>query len=175
MKSKKQVAIAGTLVAIAVGLIFYVPTIMATHADISPEECKILDVTSEHPWIRQRCYWRNEFRHKKHWYWIIENSEPVTVDGTVVGLTRHMLILDVGDGQVRVLLSPVWSVGMEIVRAKDLFDNGFLVQGENVTVKALKTPLVAEENYGAYLLFGYEIANATDTHAFAALPFNIED
>jgi len=175
MKSKKQIAIAGTLVAIAVGLIFYVPTIMATQADISPEECKILNVASEHPWIRQRCYWRNEFHHRKHWYWIIKNSGPVTVDGTVVGLTRHMLILDVGDGQVRMLLPPVWSVGMEIVRAKDLFDNGFLVQGENVTVKALKTPLVAEENYGAYLLFGYEITNATDTHAFAVLPFNIED
>ncbi|MCK4633809.1 hypothetical protein KAT42_03175, partial [Candidatus Bathyarchaeota archaeon] len=81
MKSKKQIAIAGTLVAIAVGLIFYFPTIMATQADISPEECKILDVASEHPWIRQGCYWRNEFHHKKHWYWIIKNSEPVTVDG----------------------------------------------------------------------------------------------
>lgn len=174
MKSKKHVTIAGMLVAIAVGLIFYVPTIMATQADVSPEEYKILDVASEHPWIRQGCCWRNEFRCGRHWYWVIKNSEPVTVDGTVVGLIRHMLVLDVGDGQVRVLLPPVWSVGMEIVRAKDLFDNGFLVQGENVTVKALKTSLVAEEDYDAYLLFGYEITNATVVHAFAVLPFNIE-
>lgn len=174
MKSKKQVAIAGTLVAIAVGLIFYVPSIIATQADNSPKERKIQDIASKHPWIRQGCCWRNEFRCGKHWYWAVKNSEPVTVDGTVVGLTRHMLVLSVRDEQVRVLLPPVWYVGMEMVKVKDLFDVGFLVQGENVTVKALKTSLVAEEDYGVYLLFGYGMTNATDIHAFAVLPFNIE-
>lgn len=85
-----------------------------------------------------------------------------------------MLVLSVRDEQVRVLLPPVWYVGMEMVKVKDLFDVGFLVQGENVTVKALKTSLVAEEDYGVYLLFGYGMTNATDIHAFAVLPFNIE-
>ena len=173
-KSKQKIMMTGILVAIAATLIFYVPTIVATQTDTSPEPYGIANMMSEHSWIKQECSWRNDFHCKKRWNWISSNSETVTIDGTVVGLVRNRLALDVEDGQIRVLLPPVWSVDMGIIRVKALLDNGFLVQGENVTVKALKTSLIAEEDYSVYILFGYELINSTDSHAFAVLPFNIE-
>jgi len=55
-----------------------------------------------------------------------------------------------------------------------LFGCGYLHQGENVTVKALRTNVIDKEGLSIYFAIGYEIVNDADVHAYAAMPLNIE-
>ena len=167
MKLRKKAAVVSIMAVIALSIILYVPMITATQSDgNTPENSELQRQLIK---CKRCCYCCDCL------WWILTHSEPVTVDGTVVGLVKAMLVLNVEDGQVRVLLPPIWTVGTEIVRRRGLFDTGFLSAGENVTIKALKTPLIDEEGYKVYLLFGYEMTNSTGARVFAVLPFNVED
>jgi len=104
----------------------------------------------------------------------IANSTPVEIQGTVVALVKHLLVLNVTEGQVRIHLPPTWIVGEKVLETEDLFETDYLTIGQNITVKTLKGNLVTKETYGIYVLFGYEIINASDVHAYAVLRFNVE-
>jgi len=104
----------------------------------------------------------------------IANATPVEVQGTVVALVRQMLVLNIRGGQVRIHLPPTWIVGEAVLETEDLFETDFLTVGQSITVKTLKGTLITGEGYSIYVLFGYEIINASSIHAYAVLPFNIE-
>jgi hypothetical protein len=107
-------------------------------------------------------------------WWFLNHSEPVEVDGTVVALTEKKLILDTGEGQVRVNLPAEWIVEGEALSLDELFTSGYLSEGESITVKALGADVINKEVLRIYLLVGYEIIDDAGVHATANLPVNIE-
>ena len=103
----------------------------------------------------------------------LQNATLSDVQGKVVSEFRGMLILDTGTGQVRVLLPKFWSVDNGVVGRAALFNSSFAMLGENVTLGVLKSDVFANQNFSINVMVGYEATNATGTHAFAVLPFNI--
>jgi RNase P/RNase MRP subunit p29 len=103
-----------------------------------------------------------------------ENATISTVQGTVVSEVRNMLILDTGSGEIRVSLPKDWTVGNEVVDRASLFNGTFASPGQNVTVKVLESDVFSNSNFSINTMLGYEAINATGTHAYAVLPFNIQ-
>jgi len=103
----------------------------------------------------------------------LQNATLSDVQGTVVSEFRGILILDTGTGQVRVLLPKFWSVDNGVVGRAALFNSSFAMPGDNVTVGVLKSDVFANQNFSINVMVGYEATNATGTHTYAVLPFNI--
>lgn len=57
---------------------------------------------------------------------------------------------------------------------EELFESGYLSEGETITVKASRADVVDKQGLCVYLLLGYEIINESTVHTYAVLPFNIE-
>ena len=105
---------------------------------------------------------------------LLQNATLSTVNGTVVSEVKGMLVLDTGTGQVRVLLPKDWTVGNEVVDRATLFNSTFASAGQSVTVKVLESDVFNNANFSINVMMGYEVINATGTHAYAVLPFNIQ-
>ena len=105
---------------------------------------------------------------------LLQNATLATVNGTVVSTVQGMLVLDTGASQVRVLMAKDWSVGNEVVDRTSLFNGTFAGPGQSVTVKVLESDVFSNANFSINLMMGYEAINATGTHAYAVLPFNIQ-
>ncbi len=103
-----------------------------------------------------------------------ENATLSTVYGTVVSEVKGMLILDTSAGQIRVLLPKDWAVGTQVVDRNTLFNGTFASSGQNVTMKVLENNLFSNANFSINEMLGYEAINATNTQAYAVLPFNIQ-
>lgn len=112
---------------------------------------------------------------EKNWiWWFLNNSEPTSVDGTIVMLLRDMLIVDTEAGQIRIFLPEEWTIDTTVTTSEGLFTNNYFEAGENVTVSALRANIISKEGLRIYFLLGYEIADCSNNHAYAALPLNIE-
>jgi hypothetical protein len=105
---------------------------------------------------------------------LLQNGTLSSVNGTVVSEVRGMLVLDASTGQIRVLLPKDWTVGNEVVDRAKLFNSTFASAGQGVTVKVLETDVFSNANFSVNVMMGYEVINATGTHAYAVLPFNIQ-
>jgi hypothetical protein len=103
-----------------------------------------------------------------------ENGTLSTVQGSVVSEFRGMLILDTGSGELRVLLPQAWSVDNEVVGRVKLFNGTFASPGQTVTIKVLENNVFSNANFSINMMLAYEAINATSTHAYAVLPFNIQ-
>jgi hypothetical protein len=103
-----------------------------------------------------------------------ENATFSTVQGILVSQTRDLLILDTGSGQVQVMIPNEWTVGSEVVNSVSLFNGTFVSSGQTLTVDVLKSDLVSNASFSVNVMLGYEAVNATGTHAYAVLPFNIQ-
>jgi hypothetical protein len=103
-----------------------------------------------------------------------ENATLSTVEGSVVSVLRGMLILDTGSGQVRVMVPKAWTIGNQVVNTVGLFNGTFVSPGQTLTVKVLKADVFSNTSFSVNVMLGYEAVNGTGTHAYAALPFNIE-
>jgi hypothetical protein len=105
----------------------------------------------------------------------LNNSTTLsTVQGSVVSVSKGMLILDTSSGQVRVLLPKEWTLNNEVVSRADLFNGTFASSGQSVTLKVLESTVFSNSNLSINVMMGYEATNATGTHAYAVLPFNIQ-
>jgi hypothetical protein len=104
----------------------------------------------------------------------LENATLSTVQGTVVSEVKGILILNTDAGQVRILLPKGWTVGNEVMGRAALFNGTFAGSGQNVTVKVLESKVFSNANFSLNVMMGYEAINATGTHAYAVLPFNIQ-
>ena len=157
MNSKLKFLTVTLAIVAVVGALVYMPLSMAVqngNGDCAEAEC-------EHEGL-------------KLLWWLLNNSEPVEIEGAAVTYHKDMLVLDTGDGQVRVALPEEWTVGTDVVAREMLFGSGYLSQGENVTVKALRTNLFEKTTFSIYFLIGYEIIDDAGVHAYAAIPLNIE-
>ena len=103
-----------------------------------------------------------------------ENATLSTVQGTVVSQSGRVLILDTGSSQVRVMIPNEWTVGNEAINSATLFNGTFVSSGQTLTVNVLKSDLFSNVNFSVNVMLGYEAVNATGTHAYAVLPFNIQ-
>jgi hypothetical protein len=103
-----------------------------------------------------------------------ENGTLSTVQGSVISEFRGMLILDTGSGELRVLLPQAWSVDNEVVGRVKLFNGTFASPGQTVTIKVLENNVFSNANFSINMMLAYEAINATSTHAYAVLPFNIQ-
>jgi hypothetical protein len=103
-----------------------------------------------------------------------ENATLSTVQGSVVSEFRGMLILDTGSSELRVLLPQAWSVDNEVVGRVKLFNGTFASPGQTVTIKVLENNVFSNANFSINMMLAYEAINATSTHAYAVLPFNIQ-
>jgi hypothetical protein len=104
---------------------------------------------------------------------LLQNATLSTIQGTVALEFKGMLLLDTSSGRTTVLLPKEWSVGSEVIGRADLFNSTFASSGSNVTVKVLKSDVFDDANFTLNVMIGYEAINATGTHAYAVLPFNI--
>jgi hypothetical protein len=104
----------------------------------------------------------------------LENATLSTVSGTVSSQLRGMLILNTDSGQIRILLPKGWTLNNEVVTRAALFNSSYASGGDNVMVKVLKSDVFSNTNFSLNVMIGYEAINATGTHAYAVLPFNIE-
>ncbi len=103
-----------------------------------------------------------------------ENATLSTVQGTVVSQSGRILILDTGSSQVRVIVPKEWTVGNEVINSATLFNGTFVSSGQTLTIDVLKSDLFSNANFSVNVMLGYEAVNATGTHAYAVLPFNIQ-
>jgi hypothetical protein len=104
---------------------------------------------------------------------LLQNATLSTIQGTVALEFKGMLLLDTSSGRTTVLLPKEWSVGSELIGRDDLFNSSFASSGSDVTVKVLKSDVFTNANFTLNIMVGYEAINATGTHAYAVLPFNI--
>ena len=170
MKSKVKI-LAITLVIVAVASVFlYAPLTNALQPNGDPEsDVEILNDMN----FKARCRGRPRVKARRGW-WFLNHSEPTEVDGAAVALFKNMLIVDTGEGQIRIHLPRAWTVDGEVTMREELFESGYLSEGETITVKALRADVIDKEGLCVYLLLGYEIINESTVHAHAILPFNIE-
>jgi len=170
MKSKPKI-LAITLVIVAVASVFlYAPLTNALQSNEDPEsDVEILNDMN----FDARCRCKPRPRIRRGW-WFLNHSEPTEVDGAAVALFKNMLIVDTGEGQIRIHLPQAWTVNGEVTMREELFESGYLSEGETIIVKALRADVIDKQGLCVYLLLGYEIINESSVHAYAILPFNIE-
>ncbi len=170
MKSKIKI-LAITIVIVAVASVFLcAPLTNALQPNGDPESgVEILNGMN----FEVRCRCRPRLGIRRGW-WFLNHSEPTELDGTAVALFKNMLIVDTGEGQIRIHLPRAWTVNEDIMMREELFESGYLSEGETITVKALRADVIDKEGLCVYLLLGYEIINEASVRAYAVLPFNIE-
>ena len=105
---------------------------------------------------------------------LFENATLSTVEGSVVSVTRGMLILNTASGQVRVMVPQEWTLDNAVVSRSELFNGTFVSAGQTLTAKVLKADIFSNASFSANVMLAYEAVNGTGTHAYAVLPFNIE-
>ncbi len=125
MKSKLKVLIVALVTVAVASALLYMPLTNA----LQPE---VPDVEGTHahrckPWLKTRLRW-----------WFLNHSEPVEIEGAGVTLLRGMLVVNTAEGQIRIHLPQEWIVDEELMMREELFGNGYLSVGENITVKALR-------------------------------------
>ena len=151
-------------------MFLYAPLTNALQSNGDPEsDVEILNDMN----FEARCRCRPRPRIRRGW-WFLNHSEPTEVDGVVVALFKNMLIVDTAEGQIRIHLPHAWTVDGEVTMREELFESGYLSEGETITVKALRADVIDKQGLCVYLLLGYEIINESGASACAVLPFNIE-
>ena len=169
MNSKTKI-LTIVLVSVAACMLIYLPLTMALQPSYElGDESVFAEMEQDKPCdcgvgIKLRLLW-----------WFLNHSEPVEIEGTVVMLSDKKLVLSSGEDQIRVHLPDEWIVDGKVITPAELFANGYLSEGENVTVKALRADLIDKEWLNIYLTVGYEIIDDAGDHAYANLDVNIED
>ena len=101
----------------------------------------------------------------------ITDGSVVSLDGEVVGMSRHILAIKVQDQVLNILMPEKWIVNGETLIYSDMA-SGTLTVGDAITLNALKLTLEKDDHaitaYLAYALTGDGVA------ATALLPFNVE-
>jgi hypothetical protein len=160
VKSKLKVLCVVLVVAAMVGALVYLPL---TSAIESGENNGIDD--------EGNC---GDFKGLRLIWWLLNNSEPMEVEGEAIMYHKDMLVINTANGQARIALPEEWTVGADVVPRELLFEGGYLSVGESVNVKALRTNIFEKTAFSIYFLICYEIVNDEGVHAYAAMPFNIE-
>jgi hypothetical protein len=180
MRKSLKIAAVATMLLIAFGAVAFVYACSQNNLKASDDQQTGIQNTQNSFW------WKNvTMPYHRHmppmctndFQWVgrlSENATLSTVNGTVVSEVRGVLILDTGTGQIRVLLPKDWTLNEEVVDRATLFNSTFVSPGHSVTIKALESQEFSNANFSINVMLGYEAINATGTHAYAVLPFNIQ-
>jgi hypothetical protein len=169
MNTKTKV-LTGLLLSLVTVMVLYAPLTQATQTTISLGD-ELAEIEVEEAGSKWACV-RPKVRFV---VWFLRNSEPVQVEGTIVALSDHKLILATAADQIRVHLPAEWTVNGNVLTREELFTSGFMSEGEAVTIKALQADVDNQQGATIYITVGYEIVNQSSVHAFANLGVNIED
>ena len=104
---------------------------------------------------------------------LLRRCEPATIQGTIVTYARHMLVVDTGGEQVRVVVPRLWVVDGEAMNMTEIFESGVLNPEDSITVSAIRWN-VDNDELTIYGLFGYKIEKGEEAF-YALLPINIEE
>lgn len=170
MKSKVKVLLV-TLVMVAVaGVLLYAPLTSALQCGEGQEsDVDLLNNGNFDAYCRRERW----FKARRGW-WFLNHSEPVELEGTAVILFKDMFIIDTAEGQMRIHLPQAWTVSGQLAMREELFDGGYVSEGENMVVKALRADVIDKKGLCVNVLLGYEIIDESGISAYAILPFNIE-
>ncbi|HIE14554.1 TPA: hypothetical protein EYP70_04720 [Candidatus Bathyarchaeota archaeon] len=98
-----------------------------------------------------------------------------TIEGSVATHFRNILIIeDVESNNLNILLPSVWRIGSKVMNVSEIFEEGYLSPGDNVTIKALQRIVTNRNDTSLIILVAYEISNdSSDYILHAVLPFNV--
>jgi len=118
-------------------------------------------------------------QHWGPWFssWFFKEAEIVTVEGTVTAHARHVLVLTTDeDERLNIVLPGSWNVDSEVFGLPQIFEEGYISIGDEVSIKALQRTVTNENEVTITAFLGYEIVDETNgNHLYAVLPFNIEE
>jgi hypothetical protein len=101
----------------------------------------------------------------------ITDGSLASLEGTVVGMSQHILVVNVQDQVLNILMPGKWIVNGETLAYSDLTGE-YLAVGDSITIDALRLALEKDDHaITAYLAYALEFNDVTAT---ALLPFNIE-
>ena len=101
----------------------------------------------------------------------ITDGTLATLDGEIVGLSQHLLVIKVDEQVLNVLMPGRWVVNGDIIAFPDLTSTQLMV-GQSITIDALQLTLEKDTHaITAYLAYAFETEGYTAT---ALLPFNVE-
>jgi hypothetical protein len=101
----------------------------------------------------------------------ITDGSLATLDGEIVGMTQHLLVIKVNDQVLNILMPGQWVVNGETLFYPDLM-GAQLIVGQSITIDALKLTLEKDTHaITVYLVYACETDGLTAT---ALLPFNVE-
>ncbi len=98
----------------------------------------------------------------------LKNANATTFTGSIVLISNKLLVLNVTGETVNIIMAQKWVVGSTVLTLNELFVNGTLSNGQQITVSAL----VADQGQ-TYVAWGYKIMTSTGTIP-AVLPFNVK-
>ncbi|RLI37243.1 hypothetical protein DRO55_01775 [Candidatus Bathyarchaeota archaeon] len=115
--------------------------------------------------VRARTLWFRSF---------LKGASSVELDGSVVTHYKNILVISTSDGELNIILPPVWRDGSEVIRLETMFDN-YLTPNEEVTIKALQRTYTNDEGVSFTVIIAYEITSEAGGYTVhAVLPFNID-
>ena len=101
----------------------------------------------------------------------ITDGSLATLDGEIVGMSQHLLVVNVNEQVLNVLMPGRWVVNGDIIAYPDLTSAQLMV-GQSITIDALTLTLEKDTHaITAYLAYAFETDGLTAT---ALLPFNVE-
>jgi hypothetical protein len=108
--------------------------------------------------------------------WFFRGAEKDMISGTVTARHRNILIVTVDDGErYNIVLPMQWNLGSEVISLDEMFEEGHVGLGDDVTLKVLKKTVENENEVALTAIFGYEIEDVTTgSILYAVLPFNID-
>ena len=107
--------------------------------------------------------------------WFFKDAEYATVEGTLTAYHKNILVVTTEDGRLNIVLPGVWNVDSEVVQLNELFEEGYVSIGDQVTIDALSRTVTNENGVTVTMIFGNEIDDETSgNHLYAVLPVNIE-
>ncbi|MCJ7632687.1 hypothetical protein MUP77_09900 [Candidatus Bathyarchaeota archaeon] len=98
----------------------------------------------------------------------LKNANATTFTGSIVLISNKLMVLNVTGETVNIIMAQKWVVGSTVLTLHELFVNGTLSNGQQITVSAL----VAGQGH-VYVAWGYKIMTSTGTIS-ALLPFNVK-
>ena len=99
MKSKLKFLTLTLVIVAVVGVLLYMPltrAVQSCNGEAAEADCE-------------------DLQGLKLLWWLLNNSEPVEIEGVAVTYHKDMLVLDTGDGQMRIALPEEWTVGTDVV------------------------------------------------------------
>ncbi|RLI10645.1 hypothetical protein DRO42_00635 [Candidatus Bathyarchaeota archaeon] len=157
MENKTKYTAALMIALLAVGALLILPSALAEDAPSGPDGPKGV---------------RRPFPRLRLWIYVLKHGVPTDVEGEVVVLEGHILVVEMDGGPVNVNVPGRWLVDGEVLTAQELFDQGPFSLGDTLTISTLKLEMTRETHtVTSYFAYAIEGDGAT---ARALLPFNIE-